>query len=110
MVLYREANTFLMSSAETISRHLTKKNLTTTDNRTTSVIKKIDFLLCNSCFWCASYLNVENALITFQCPSCKEKAIEWMPISLNDAYSFDYTPATGVILEFSNRKKSNCFC
>jgi len=98
-----------MSSAETIYHPLSKNNVPQ-DNRTTSVIKKIDFLLCNSCFWCASYLNLENGLIPFQCPSCKENAIEWIPISVNDAYSFDYNPGTGVILEFSNRKWSNGLC
>jgi hypothetical protein len=97
-----------MSSAETIY-HPLSKNTPPQDNGTTSVIKKVDFLLCNSCFWCASYLNLETALIRFQCPSCKENAIEWMPISVNDAYSFDYNPATGVILEFSNRKGKNGF-
>lgn len=92
-----------MSSAETIYHPLLDSNLP----HDTSVIKKIDFLVCNSCFWCASYPNLENSLIPSQCPSCKEKAIEWMPISVNDAYSFDYKPVTGVILEFSNRKSSN---
>jgi len=37
---------------------------------------------------------------------CKENAVEWIPISTNDAYSFDYNPVTGVIVEFSNRNKS----
>ena len=97
-----------MSSAETIYHTLSKNNLPQ-DSRTSSVIKKIGFLLCNSCFWCASYLNLENSSIPFQCPSCKQNAIEWMPISVNDAYSFDYNPETGVILEFSNRKGSDGF-
>ncbi len=26
------------------------------------ISKKIDFLLCNSCFWCASYLNMRVVL------------------------------------------------
>ncbi len=81
---------------------LSKKNLPH-DNIATSLMKKIDFLICNSCFWCASYLNLENSLIPSQCPSCKKKGIEYLPISVNDAYSFDYNPLTGVILEFSDR-------
>jgi hypothetical protein len=92
-----------MSSAETIYHPLSKGD-DPHDNRTTSEIKKIDFLLCNSCFWCASYLNLGSGFIVIQCPSCKETAIESMPISANDAYSFDYSPLTGVMLEFSNRK------
>jgi len=93
-----------MSSAETIYHPLPKSNIRP-DGRTTSHIKKIDFLLCNSCFWCASYLNLRTSFIVVQCPLCKENAIEWIPISANDAYSFDYNPVTGVIVEFSNRNK-----
>ena len=92
-----------MSSAETIYDSFSRSNRTQDNSKTTPIIKKIDFLLCNSCFWCASYLNLENGLIPFQCPSCKENVLEWMPISVNDAYSFDYNPTTGVILEFSDR-------
>jgi hypothetical protein len=84
---------------------LSKNNLP--DGDRSSSIKKIDFLICNSCFWCASYLDSENSLIPFECPSCKQKAIECMPISVNDAYSFHYNQATGVILEFSVRNGSN---
>lgn len=95
-----------MSSAETIYHSLPKSN-SPHDGRTTSSIKKTDFLLCNSCFWCASYLNLRSSFIVVQCPLCKENAIEWIPISSNDAYSFDYNPVTGVIVEFSNRNKSS---
>lgn len=75
------------------------------NKKTTSPIAristKIDFLLCNSCFWCASYLNLRSFGF-MECPSCKENTIERMPLSANDVYSFDYNRVTGVILEFSN--------
>src|SRR5712691_11919994 len=67
--------------------------------------KKIDFLLCNSCFWCASYLNLRSSFGVIECPSCKENTIERMPLSANDVYLFDYNRVTGVILEFSNYNK-----
>lgn len=92
-----------MSSAETVC-HPSSKDDVHHEDRAASEIKKIDFLLCNSCFWCASYLNLGSGFIVIQCPSCKENAIESMPISANDAYSFEYSPLTGVMLEFSNRK------
>lgn len=65
------------------------------------ISKRIDFLLCNSCFWCASYLNLRGYDVS-ECPSCKESTIERMPLSANDVYSFDYNQVTGVILEFTN--------
>jgi hypothetical protein len=71
------------------------------------ISKKIDFLLCNSCFWCASYLNLRSGFGVIECPSCKEHTIERMPLSANDVYLFDYNRVTGVILEFSNYYKGS---
>ena len=71
------------------------------------ISKKIDFLLCNSCFWCASYLNLRRSFGVIECPSCKENTIERMPLSANDVYSFDYNGVTGVMLEFSNFNKGS---
>jgi hypothetical protein len=68
------------------------------------ISKKIDFLLCNSCFWCASSLNLRSFGVT-ECPSCDENTIERMPLQENDVYSFDYNQVTGVILEFSTYNK-----
>ncbi|MDP9288431.1 MAG: hypothetical protein M3P08_09550 [Thermoproteota archaeon] len=71
------------------------------------ISQKIDFLLCNSCFWCASYLNLRSSFGVIECPSCKENTIERMPLSANEVYLFDYNRVTGVILEFSNYNKSS---
>jgi hypothetical protein len=70
------------------------------------ISKKIDFLLCNSCFWCASSLNLRSFGVK-ECPSCNENTIERMPLHANDVYSFDYDRVTGVILEFSNYNKGS---
>ena len=70
------------------------------------ISKKIDFLLCNSCFWCASYLNLSSFGV-IECPSCKENTVERMSLSANDVYLFDYNRVTGVILEFSNYNKGS---
>jgi predicted RNA-binding Zn-ribbon protein involved in translation (DUF1610 family) len=69
------------------------------------ISKKIDFILCSSCFWCASDLNMRNIFSVNECPSCNENTIERMPLSANDIYLFDYNRVTGVILEFSNYSK-----
>src|SRR5947209_426621 len=70
------------------------------------ISKKIDFLLCNSCFWCASHLNLSIFGVN-ECPSCKENTIERMSLSANDVYLFDYNRVTGVILEFSIYNKGS---
>jgi hypothetical protein len=68
------------------------------------ISNKIDFLLCNSCFWCASYLNLRISFGVIECPSCKENTVERMSLSANDVYLFDYNRVTGVSLEFANMR------
>ena len=76
-------------------------NEKTTASSIARISKKKDFLLCNSCFWCASYLNLRRSFGVIECPSCKENTIERMSLCANDVYLFEYNRVTGVILEFS---------
>jgi hypothetical protein len=65
---------------------------------------KIHFLLCGSCFWCASnFNNIDDTIIitTTKCPCCDSTRVESIPISYNEVYKFDYDPKRGVTLEFS---------
>jgi hypothetical protein len=48
----------------------------------------IHFAICNSCFWCASYIST-NALekslyVSAKCPDCLEGSIESIPIYQNE--------------------------
>jgi hypothetical protein len=42
--------------------------------------KRVDFLLCPSCFWCASYFNF-GELSVIKCPVCHNNYIEQLPVS-----------------------------
>ena len=61
----------------------------------------VHFLLCDSCYWCASQTNNcnKNNIIT-ECPSCKNNQIESMPISRYEVYNFSHNPKRGVTLGF----------
>ena len=53
--------------------------------------KQIHFLLCESCFWCAtSYLSSKNVSIA-KCPNCYDNKIKWMPISNIKLYKLGMT-------------------
>lgn len=60
-------------------------------------IASVRFLICNICFWCASYLDSRSVAA---CPSCKGSMIEDMPVSANERYTFGYNQREGVVLEF----------
>ena len=51
--------------------------------------KHIHFLLCESCYWCTSYLK-SNKISIYKCPSCHKTAMKWMPLSAADIYKLDY--------------------
>jgi hypothetical protein len=53
--------------------------------------KQIHFLLCESCFWCAtSYLSPKSVSVA-KCPNCYNNKIKWMPISNIYSYKLGMT-------------------
>jgi hypothetical protein len=61
----------------------------TTRQNVQNVITQIQFLLCQSCFWCASYIglscNVKTADL-IKCLICKNGKIESLSIANNERY------------------------
>jgi len=60
---------------------------------------KAQFLICNSCFWCASTLT--DCFAVSKCPSCGSNGVETIPIASNETYKFNYSAKDGVTLEFA---------
>jgi hypothetical protein len=60
--------------------------------RSRGISDEVYFLICQSCFWCTSYMT--NILKTNRsppnCPVCIKGNIESMPIAKNEGYKFDY--------------------
>ena len=57
------------------------------------------FLICKSCFWCASCVYDPYRMI--KCPTCNESTtIESIPLSNHESYRFDYDNQRGVTVEF----------
>jgi hypothetical protein len=46
-----------------------------------------NFLLCGSCFWCASCLTGNTTML--HCPSCGNK-MQLMPVSTYESYKLDH--------------------
>ena len=61
------------------------------------------FLICNSCFWCASYLSSHSASIE-NCPTCNNNNIEFIPISQTEGYKLNID-GNGLSVEFWNLQK-----
>jgi hypothetical protein len=59
--------------------------------------KKRLFMLCGSCFWCASSCEYKDNLSREKCPVCQNERIELLSIS-ND----DYDVRRGITSEFTS--------
>ena len=60
---------------------------------------QLHFLICNSCFWCASC--VYDLYKINKCPICNENTtVESIPLTNHEAYRFDYDNERGVTVEF----------
>ena len=69
----------------------------------TRISDEIHFLLCQSCFWCASYYNYSE--VVTRCPTCDSNSIESLPISNSEFYTFNHDRNRGVTLEFSENRE-----
>jgi hypothetical protein len=92
-------NEYLLSSvlSRTMTATATLSHATTEPDLSKRSNNYHYFALCNSCFWCASYLRYMGSL---RCPGCKTNIIEFMPIRLDETFLFQYDRKRGVSLQF----------
>jgi hypothetical protein len=67
---------------------------------------QIYFVICNSCYWCASYFGIKNSgsLSTssphvLDCHVCNSHNTELIPISTDESFRIEYT-TKGMEMEF----------
>lgn len=53
----------------------------------------IYFAICNSCFWCASYISTNTDDTSYytpaKCPGCLKGSIESIPVAKNEGHVFE---------------------
>ena len=67
------------------------------------------FILCDTCYWCATYFDKTRIPRENKCPQCNANNNELtsFPIMPNESFIFDYNDKRGVELEFKLRRKSS---
>jgi rubrerythrin len=98
--------TIRTTTTDTAYHHHTNTNKLSNEKKRI-ITKQRHFLLCESCFWCASSIYLVS--MDWICPVCSNNnnnnnnnnKVESMPIQNNETYKFDYNQRHGVILEFS---------
>jgi len=66
----------------------------------TASYQKKHFLLCEACFWCATYLISDGGTTVSKCPIYNNVKVELLPIAKNEFYKFDYSQSSGLTFEF----------
>jgi hypothetical protein len=68
-----------------------------------SHVNKVYFVICNSCYWCASYFSIddlESSSQALRCHLCNSHNTELIPISSNESFCIDYNVTRGMEIEF----------
>jgi len=85
----------------------------TIDNNTIlQPIDKVYFVICNSCYWCASYFGIDDleslsgsSSHVLDCHVCNSHNTELMPISNDESFRIEYGLTRGMELEFYKSNK-----
>ena len=82
------------------------------DNELAQPIDKIYFVICNSCYWCASYFGIDDleslsgsSSRVLDCHVCNSDNTELMPISNDESFRIEYSLTRGMELEFYKSNK-----
>ena len=60
------------------------------------------FMLCETCYWCATYLDKTRVIV--KCPVCSASVLSSFPIRPDESFVFSYDAKRGVELDFGRRK------
>ena len=63
------------------------------------------FVLCDKCYWCATYLDKTRIPVDNSCPKCHTESTELssLPIMYNESFTIGYSEKRGVELKFMPR-------
>jgi hypothetical protein len=82
------------------------------NNKILQHIDKIYFVICNSCYWCASYFGIDDleslsgsSSHVLDCPICNSHNTELMPISNDESFRIEYSLTRGMEMEFYKSNK-----
>ena len=64
------------------------------------------FILCDRCYWCATYFNNARTPTDNNCPQCNANTNQLtnFPIESNESFIYNYNEKRGVELEFKHRE------
>jgi hypothetical protein len=82
-------------------------------SRIAQPIDKIYFVICNSCYWCATYFGIDDleslsglsSSHVLDCPICNSHNTELMPITNDESFRIQCSLTRGMEVEFYSSNK-----
>lgn len=71
-------------------------------------VNHIYFVICNSCYWCATYFgtdDLESSSHVLNCHACNSHDTELIPIGTDESFRIEYGHARGMEIEFCKSHK-----
>ena len=84
----------------------TKISSNTSNGKRDKRVGPISFVICNSCYWCASYFEIDASYHSSSSPACHAcncHDTELMPIFTEESFRIEYNPPRGMEIEFYRR-------
>ena len=99
----------IITCYDNLARMLKSETLTKDDSLTQPSSPPPIFILCDTCYWCATYVDKTRIPGENRCPQCNANNNELtsFPIMSNESFTFDYNNKRGLELEFMPRRKDN---
>jgi hypothetical protein len=76
-----------------------KISSSTVDAKREKLTDQIYFVICNSCYWCATYFGIDVSL-SLACHGCNSQNTELLPISTDESFRIEYSPTRGLEMVF----------
>ena len=90
-----------MKSTTSLNNHDSQSLIAKTYNDYTKPSSSPVFILCDRCYWCATYFNNIRISVDNNCPQCNANSNELtsFPIASNESFTFVYNDKRGVQME-----------
>jgi hypothetical protein len=86
------------------------------NNEILQPIDRIYFVICNSCYWCASYFGIDDleslsgsSSHVLDCHVCNSHNTELIPIATDESFRIEYCLTRGMELEFYEKSQLSLF-
>jgi hypothetical protein len=92
-----------MLKGETLTKYDSQTQSSSSSSHTPQI-----FILCDNCYWCATYFDKTRIPVDNICHKCNANNNELtsFPIMSNESFTFDHSDKGGVELEFRHRQKA----